>query len=529
MSNDRNKLKRKLFNAEEALKIIISEDYTFGTSSSEDSSSESSDYDETSDTNSQSPESPSPKHIKQNNFQKNTCKNNTIDEHGKIQVVNISDTHSRPTFNTPTLLPDTTKKSDTAASLDLNISHDKCNENHSPHTCTQQTHSPSQTTEEFVLSIPIDIETQVIHNEQSVFLQQQEVNPNPDKIEFPPEYFMNLENRVTNSDDDGDYIIKTENIQKPQHVEYPIVNHSRDIPLQQDTDNGWIKIDNNQIPDQCQFTGNPSLNTNTTCQNLEDFSSNLFDQRMYTILAEETNNYARQKIRKVMENRDPFQQMDHHSYKQHARLGTLKDLNSSDIKIFISHLLVMSSIQKPALHNYWSTTSFSRTPFFGQYLGRNKFQDILWNLHVVADTSSNPQLGLPNHDPLAKVRPLITMCQDNFKITYKLGENIAIDESMMAYKGRVKFLQYFKSKPNRFHIKLFMVSESDTGYISGFSVYTGRASNELLAHKSTLDPNCTVTTRTVMSLLDKCNLLDDHRTVYFDNWFNSLELLHELR
>ena len=71
------------------------------------------------------------------------------------------------------------------------------------------------------------------------------------------------------------------------------------------------------------------------------------------------------------------------------------------------------------------------------------------------------------------------MCQDNFKLTYKLGEHIAMDESTLTYKGRVKFLQYSKSRPNRFHIKLFMVSESETGYISGFSIYTGRASNEL--------------------------------------------------
>ena len=117
---------------------------------------------------------------------------------------------------------------------------------------------------------------------------------------------------------------------------------------------------------------------------------------MYTILTEQINNYARQKIRKVMENRDPFQHMNHYSFKEHACLGTWKYLNSLDIKIFISHLLIMSTVCKPALHNYWSTTAFSKTPVFGQYLGRNKFQD----LHVVADTSSNPPPGLPNHDPL---------------------------------------------------------------------------------------------------------------------------------
>ena len=95
----------------------------------------------------------------------------------------------------------------------------------------------------------------------------------------------------------------------------------------------------------------------------------------------------------------------------------------------------MSSVRKPALHNYWSTTSFCRTSVFGQYLGRNKFQDILWNLQVVADTSANPPPGLPNHDPLAKVRPLIKMCQDNFKLTYKPGQNISINKSTLAYKG----------------------------------------------------------------------------------------------
>ena len=104
----------------------------------------------------------------------------------------------------------------------------------------------------------------------------------------------------------------------------------------------------------------------------------------------------------------------------------------------------------------------------------------------MADTSANPPPGLPNHDNLAKVWSLVTMCQDNFKLTYKPGQNISIDESTLAYKGRVKLLQYSKNKPNRFHIKLFMGSEPDTGYICGFSIYTGRASNELLVDKSTV-------------------------------------------
>ena len=139
-----------------------------------------------------------------------------------------------------------------------------------------------------------------------------------------------------------------------------------------------------------------------------------------------------------MQGHDHFQQMDHHSHRQHARLGTWKDLNSWDTKIFTAHLLVMSSVHKPALHNYWSTKTLSHTPFFGQYISRNKFQDISWNLHV-SDTTNNPPPGSPNHDPLAKVRPLLEMCQANFRLCYTPGVTISLDESTMAFKGCARY------------------------------------------------------------------------------------------
>ena len=73
-----------------------------------------------------------------------------------------------------------------------------------------------------------------------------------------------------------------------------------------------------------------------------------------------------------------------------------------------------------------------------------------------------------------------------------------------------------------------MVSEHLSGYISEFSVYTGKTANELVAEKAILDPYCSVATKTVMGLLQKTKLLDNHCTVFFDNYFNSCELLEEM-
>ena len=87
---------------------------------------------------------------------------------------------------------------------------------------------------------------------------------------------------------------------------------------------------------------------------------------------------------------------------------------------------------------------------------------------------NNPPPGSPNHDPFAKVCPLLEMCQMNFCLCYTPSEYISLDKSTMSFKGCIKFFPFNPLKPNKFHIKLFMVSEHLSGYISGFSVYTGK-------------------------------------------------------
>ena len=58
-----------------------------------------------------------------------------------------------------------------------------------------------------------------------------------------------------------------------------------------------------------------------------------------------------------------------------------------------------------------------------------------------------------------------------------------------------KVLQYNKSKAYKFHMKLFTVSEKDTGYMISFSVYTGSNCNELVERNAAMDLNYSVTTK----------------------------------
>ena len=53
------------------------------------------------------------------------------------------------------------------------------------------------------------------------------------------------------------------------------------------------------------------------------------------------------------------------------------------------------------------------------------------------------------------------------------GQHLSVDESLVLFKGRVKFRQYIKTKRARFGIKLYELTTSD-GITLDFLVYSGK-------------------------------------------------------
>ena len=103
MSKQLKQLEKHTFNAEEALNILFSNEYTLGTSSSDKSFSQLSYLEDSTDRNA---ESPSPKQKKWKKML------HVRHKHGKSYSVGVSQTHVQPTSNVP-LLPQAAKKSDT--------------------------------------------------------------------------------------------------------------------------------------------------------------------------------------------------------------------------------------------------------------------------------------------------------------------------------------------------------------------------------------------------------------------------------
>ena len=93
-----------------------------------------------------------------------------------------------------------------------------------------------------------------------------------------------------------------------------------------------------------------------------------------------------------------------------------------------------------------------------------KFLQITRFFHFVNNDTTDEM------DKLRKVKPVVNYFNKNFKEIYVMEENIAIDESLMKFKGRMFYKQFNPSK--RFMIKFYKLCESSSAYCYNFKIYS---------------------------------------------------------
>ena len=75
---------------------------------------------------------------------------------------------------------------------------------------------------------------------------------------------------------------------------------------------------------------------------------------------------------------------------------------------------------------------------------------------------------------LFKIYPVLSHLNTKFQILYLPGQNIAIDEFLTLWRGRITFRQYIPSKSSKVGIKSYELCESSSGYLWSFIIYTGK-------------------------------------------------------
>jgi len=102
-----------------------------------------------------------------------------------------------------------------------------------------------------------------------------------------------------------------------------------------------------------------------------------------------------------------------------------------------------------------------------------------------------------------------------FSSTIKPGKNLCIDESLMLWKGRLKFKQFLPLKRHRFGIKLFELVDCETGFLLEFIIYTG---SDIDYEKFGLGISGDIVAHFLKPYFYKEDV------IFTDNWYSSPEL-----
>ena len=187
----------------------------------------------------------------------------------------------------------------------------------------------------------------------------------------------------------------------------------------------------------------------------ERYFLNVFGEQTVDLIVEKTNQYVHQSLRN-----NP------------AGLATWKNVSKEELKAFFGVFVIMGINQLPRIADYWKDDPFTGNTGIKQTMTRNRFQEIFQLLHS-ADSTRSPARGENSYDRLYKVRAVLNTVLENSQRCYSPNNHIAIDEGMIAFKGRLSFRQYMPAELTKYGIKVWMAADSKNGYIINYNVYLG--------------------------------------------------------
>uniref|UniRef100_A0A2H1W8J9 SFRICE_024824 n=1 Tax=Spodoptera frugiperda TaxID=7108 RepID=A0A2H1W8J9_SPOFR len=160
-----------------------------------------------------------------------------------------------------------------------------------------------------------------------------------------------------------------------------------------------------------------------------------------------------------------------------GRFTKWKDVTIPELKVFIGVLLFMGTVKLNRMADYWSTNY------------------------------------------LMQLSPHLFMSRDRFYLILRALNQIpiAIDESLILWKGRLSFRQYLKGKRHRYGIKLYILADM-YGIIQKIHLYAG-SGDQVVGGRNHVN-------KVVMLLLEK--YVNKGHSLYVDNFYTSVGLAEEL-
>ncbi|CAI6359966.1 unnamed protein product [Macrosiphum euphorbiae] len=159
----------------------------------------------------------------------------------------------------------------------------------------------------------------------------------------------------------------------------------------------------------------------------------------------------------VETNRNAEQFLSKSRLTKSSRFSKWSKTNVDEIEKFMGLLLWFGLVQMPSLESYWSTKIRYKNNIAPKIMSRNRFELLLRFRHFEDNEET------PDNDRIYKVRDLLECVVKKYKNVIEPDEYLAIDESMVPLRGRLKFKQYIPGKAHKYGVKLFKICDNN-GY-----------------------------------------------------------------
>ena len=183
-------------------------------------------------------------------------------------------------------------------------------------------------------------------------------------------------------------------------------------------------------------------------------------------------------------------------------------------------VLLMGHTRLPNYYVYWSTNFLTKQPIFGKTMTRDRFLSILQFFHLCDNNQALP-VDYENHDRLLKIRTFMEgIIIPLWQGAYYPGKEVAVDETLVAFKGRTALMQYKpkkQKKPKKWGLNVWTLADQD-GYVYNWDLYAGKPKGNQAEQGLTFN----VVTKLCRPIYNK-----GHH-VFMDNYFSSPALFDEL-
>ena len=112
-----------------------------------------------------------------------------------------------------------------------------------------------------------------------------------------------------------------------------------------------------------------------------------------------------------------------------------------EMKAFVVINIAMGISNLPEYKDYWSEEPILHSAYIAKIILRRGCEKLCQYFHW--SLAGNEDAA----DKLTKIRPLISVCEQNFGSCFQPGRDLSIDETMIRFDGRLAWKQYMSKKP----------------------------------------------------------------------------------